>query len=427
MRRSVNVAQGPIAFALQSEPAGRVLQSVLLTVTVTAAAYSRTAVSPLQESLRIALTLSDNQIALLQGFALALPLTVTAIPLGLVIDRYSRVRLLLFLAVNSVIGSLLTALASNFALLFAARCLVGLSAYATTIAVLSIIADLYTQAQRGRANMVMALGQVGGMAAAFALGGLLLATQSAPSGWRWAMTCLTAPLLPVTLLTLAIREPARIGVHVENPSARDAFAELWRYRSIIAPLLTGMVMVVIADGAAMVWVAPTLSRRFALPPDRTGAIMAMVLLVSGIVGPIIAGTLADLSHRSGGPRRTISVLCCLASLSVPAGLFAVAPGVADGSILLILFMSIGAAVSVTVTTLFTIVIPNELRGLCMSLVAAVGVFFGLGLAPLTVSVLSGVIGGPDSTGKALSLVCVISSLLGAVPFVLARRYFPRTA
>ena len=274
--------------------------------------------------------------------------------------------------------------------------------------------------------MVMAMGQVGGMSGAFALGGGLLALAGS-DGWRWAMGWLSIPLVPVMLLTLVLVEPARVGLVAKNLSAAAALGRLWSYRARLATLLGGMTMVVVADGAALIWVAPMLSRRFALAPDRIGTIMSLVLLVSGLVGPAVGGTLADLCHRTGGPRRTVTALSALALSSIPAGLFALAPGVVLAGAGLILFMVVGSAISVAITTLCTVVIPNELRGLCMTLLFATGLLFGLGLAPLTVSLLSGEIGGPSKIGTALTLVCVVTSSLGAAVFASGRRHFPRSA
>jgi hypothetical protein len=42
----------------------------------------------------------------------------------------------------------------------------------------------------------------------------------------------------------------------------------------------------------------------------------------------------------------------------------------------------------------------------MSTLAGAQVLFGVALAPVTVSVLSGILGGPAMIGKALTLVCV---------------------
>jgi predicted MFS family arabinose efflux permease len=400
---------------------------LLLTVAVTAAAYARTGVSPLQETMRAVLALSDNQMALLQGPAMSLPLVVAAIPLGLLIDRYSRVRLVFAFTVVDAVGSVLTGLASSFRFLLVGRCLVGFAALAINPVALSLLADFYPPAQRGRATMVIAIGQVGGMSAAFALGGALLAAAgSAPNGWRWTMLWLTVPLALVIFAMVAMREPPRTGLAIENPSLRQAWAELWVYRATIAPVLVGAILAEIALGAPLIWAAPALSRSFGLAPDRIGAIMGMGLMVSGILGPIAGGTLADLCQRTGGSRRTMFGLSGLALVSTPAGLFAVMPGVASASVLLVMFLTIVSAMCVMGTTLFTVVIPNELRGVCMAAFAALCVVCAIGLAPLTVSVLSGAIGGPAMIGKALALVGVTTSVLAAATFAVGGRYFPRT-
>src|SRR3569833_3187759 len=173
---------------MDSSPVRRVAQLAVLTVAAGAAAFARTTLSPLQEATRISLDASDNQMALLQGPALAVPMMLCAIPLGLVVDRYSRVRVISALALINVIGGLLSAGASLFPVLFAARSLVGLTAPATGMTALSLIADWYAAEQRGRAGMVMAIGQVGGMSAAFLAGGALLEwlTPNAMA-WRWSM------------------------------------------------------------------------------------------------------------------------------------------------------------------------------------------------------------------------------------------------
>jgi MFS family permease len=379
-------------------------------------------VSPLQETIRIALSLSDNQIALMQGPALALPMLLAAAPIGLAIDRYTRVRLLLFFSVLGVLGSALTAMASGIATLFIGRALAGLAAPATVITASSLIGDLYAPAQRGRANMIVAVGQVAGMSAAFALGGKLLAMFGTDSdGWRFAMWWLAAPLLLVVCALMAMREPPRTSLVRSSLSVTNAFTALGHYRSVIAPLMVGVVLVGIADGAALIWAAPVFARQFALSPDRIGAIVGAALLVSGIFGPIAGGLLADFCQRSGGPRRTVTALSVLAMLGIPAGLFAFAPSATLAGVLFAVFITIGAGVSVMVTTLCTVVIPNELRGLCMALLFAASLLFGLGLAPLTVSLISGALGGPAAIGHALACVCVLSSACGVFAFAYGKR------
>jgi hypothetical protein len=89
--------------------------------------------------------------------------------------------------------------------------------------------------------------------------------------------------------------------------------------------------------------------------------------------------------------------------------------------LLVVYIVIVSATIVTGTTLFTIVVPNRLRGLCISILFGSATLFGLGLAPPAVSLLSGAMGGSAMIGRALSLLAATTGLLGAAAFILGRR------
>ena len=121
------------------------------------------------------------------------------------------------------------------------------------------------------------------------------------------------------------------------------------------------------------------------------------------------------------------VLSLLSLLSIPAALFAVVPGVTLASGLLIVFLTLVSAILVAATALLTIVVPNELRGLCIAGSAAANVIVGTGLAPVTISVLAGMLGGPIMIGRALAAVCVLAATFGAALFSFGRRYYPRVA
>ena len=405
----------------------RGFQLVLLAASMAAAGYVRTVTSPLQESMALDLALSDNQMAILQGSAIGIPVALTAIPLGILIDRMSRVRLLAVLIAFSMIGSVLTAVAASFSVLAIARAIAGVTALAILPVVFSLIADLYEPAQRGRATTTAVIGQVAGNSLAFALGGALLVMAGpAPTGWRSAMLWSVSPLAIVLLLTICLREPPRTERAVRNPTLQQVWHELRHYRATFFSLAAGVILVETAVGAMLIWSAPMLSRLFDLRADDVGEIMAFGMLLSGILGPIIGGTLADICQRGGGPRRTANTLFGLALLSIPTTLFGIVPGVAPTSVLLVMSMTLMLAVAVMGMTLLTIVLPNELRGLCISALMAGIMLFGLAVAPLAVSVLSGAIGGAPMIGVALSIVCAGAGVLAAVTFALGRRHLSRS-
>lgn len=399
------------------------IQLIFLACAMAVAGYVRTAISPLQETMRVALSLTDNQMALLQGPVIGIPVALAAIPLGLLIDRSRRVPLLIALIVLSALASVFTAMATSFPLLVTARGVAGLAALAILPVVFSLLADHFPVVSRGRATTVIFIGQVAGNSAAFALGGLLLAHAGpGAQGWRWAMLWLVAPIVPIGLLMLALREPDRCGVTLRSPSIGQVWWELRHYRALITPLALGIVLVETALGATLIWSAPMLSRRFLLGSDTIGMIMAAGMMISGIAGPVIGGVLADLCQRTGGPQRTVRVLAVVATLGVPAGLFASMPGVMVTSVMLTISMTLIIAVATMGMTLFTIVIPNELRGLCMAVLTAVILLFALAVAPFAVTVLSDFLGGLTTLSRALSIVCVAAAVLAATAFALASNF-----
>lgn len=408
----------------------RFFQLLLVAIAICAVNYTRFALGPLQEAAQLDLRLSDGQMAMLQGLAIGVPLAIATIPIGLLLNRYRRVRLLITFVILSLTGAVVTALASTFVVLFAARMLIGLALAVMAVSAYSVVGDLYPPSQRGRATMVVTIGELSAGPLAFALGGVLLSAAigtSAHNGlasWRWTLLCMTAPLLVIPLLLLAVREPPRTSVSASGPSLSDISLELWRYRGVAVPLLLSRTMVFIADGAVLVWGAPTFTRKFALTPDRTGAIMATALLIAGISGPALGGPLADFCQRTGGPRRSMTALCLLTLASVPAALFGVMPNATDASIGLTALLTVGFAVHVVAFAIVNTVIPSELRAPYVGVTFTVAAIVGLAIAPIVVSELSGLLGGTTMVGTALAIVCGVTSLLGTAFFALGRKYLP---
>ena len=77
--------------------------------------------------------------------------------------------------------------------------------------------------------------------------------------------------------------------------------------------------------------------------------------------------------------------------------------------------------------LFTIVIPNEIRGLCMSVLVALEVLFALAVGPPAVSLLSGTLGGLAMIGSALGTVCAVSCAMAAGAFIWGVRSWSQLA
>ncbi len=390
----------------------------MIALAASAGFYTRSTLGPLQEHIRSSFALSDSAIAVLQGPALALPIMLAAIPLGMLIDRSARVRILLVAASLNIIGTLLTVATDSFTLLLIARSIVGVAASAAWLTSVSLIADLYAPDERGRAGSVLAVGQVLAASLAFALGGHLLAANEGAEGWRIALLWLALPLLPIVLLLTTLREPAR-ATPADRGTTDGAFSRIWQHRRQILPLFAGMAMVDIAVGAVVIWALPNLMRHYGLGVESAGSVMALVMLAGGLIGPLAGGILYDRAQRVGGPRRAMAALTILALLTVPASLFPIMPVAIASICLLTAFKIFNMAISVASTALATVIVPDDLRGLCIALLSAIAMLFSLGIAPLVVSSLSSALGGPAMLGPALAIVTVVTSLVGALIFAVS--------
>jgi MFS family permease len=395
---------------------------------VAGANYCRFAVGPLQETVRSSLGLSDTQIALLQGPALAFPVVLTAIPFGMLIDRLSRVRLLAVFAIAELIGTAATAQAPSFAIFFAARCLTGVAAAATMTAAFSLVADLCPADLRGRGTMIVGIGQIVGASAAYGAGGVLLSwLGSSAQDWRPAMLLGLVLAAPAVASALALREPPRQDMGKKNMSPAAAARILWRARQSVIPLLACVIMVSVAECAALIWAAPMFARSFHYSPLEVGGVMAAALFISGGVGAIAGGLLSDIGQQEGGPARTMTLLSRLLLLSIGTAAFGLVGNALLASALLILFMTAGGVISIVTTTLATLMIPTEVRGFFLALLFAAGTICGIGLAPIAVTAVSLLIGGPATIGVALSIICLSTCLVGAAVVRLGARDVPEAA
>lgn len=95
--------------------------------------------------------------------------------------------------------------------------------------------------------------------------------------------------------------------------------------------------------------------------------------------------------------------------------------------LLGLLILCGAATNIIGTASITVLIPNELRGVCVSLISTFNIVFALGLAPTLVSLTAQATGYGDDIRLPLAIVGLVTSLGGAVSFVLAMRAARSTA
>jgi MFS family permease len=148
--------------------------------------------------------------------------------------------------------------------------------------------------------------------------------------------------------------------------------------------------------------------------------------VSGIAGSIIGGVAADLGRRSGRRGGALYGAVIASAISIPAAFFPLADGLTAFASALGVFLLCGGITGLITATVIATIIPNELRGVCLSAFVVVSAVIGLGIAPTVVSLVSDALGGEAQLATALAGTGFIVSVASLLAFLRAAWKLPAT-
>ncbi len=264
----------------------------LLLLVMIACHVDRNILNILLEPIRQEFGVSDTALGFLTGPAFALFYTLAGIPLALLADRTSRK---LVLVVGLALWSLMTAAqgwVALFSQLAAARLLVGIGEATATPSGHALVADHFPPGRRAFALGVFALAGHVGMLIGYAFGGW----ANDALGWRAAFKAAGLAGVPLAVLlaaTLRERRPASAGPHASFvPTLRFlARKPSFRHLSLAASLYT------LCAYGFNAWGATFLMRTHGWSTSRVGVWFGLATGVSGILGTLAAGWVADRAWR----------------------------------------------------------------------------------------------------------------------------------
>jgi MFS family permease len=192
-------------------------------------------------------------------------------------------------------------------------------------------------------------------------------------------------------------------------------------------LFVGQTTVVMADAAAGVWASPVLQRSYHLQPADFAGWLGAIVLVTGIVGAVIGGLVADWGQKSR-IRGGLLIGAVVASLvGIPSALFPIVPGVPGFAAAIGVLLLAGTVTGLVTSVVLTVWLPNELRGLAIGAFISIAGLIGFGVAPSLVTLVSSILGGEQHLNAALAIVGVIVSIVSVGGFFLAMRAAPMAA
>lgn len=236
------------------------------------------------------LSLNDAQAGWLAS-AFMLVYMIAAPPIGYLADRGGRK---LWIAGGIALWSLATAgsgLAATYAQLFFARAAVGIGESCYGSISPSFVAEHFPANERGWVLALFSMAIPVGSALGYVAGGSI----GQAWGWRKAFWVVGIPGLILAALALKLREPRETSPHEGKASRSDAvsgYLKLFRIPSFTLVTLAGAAMTYALGGLA-VWMPSFFHRTWGLSVGQAGTLFGGITVVSGIIGSLAGGWLAD--------------------------------------------------------------------------------------------------------------------------------------
>jgi MFS family permease len=350
--------------------------------------FDRQILGAVAEPVRRELALSDGALGAL-GTAFTLLYAFVGVPLGRLVDRASRTRIL---AAGVSVWSVLTAMsgaAGSFWSLFAVRLGVGVGEASCAPAATSLIGDLFPARRRARAMSVFMMGLPIGLALSFAVS----TTVAAAWGWRAAFYLAALPGLLCAWAALRIEEPPRGQAETHAVGMRrragSPYLIVLSIPTVWWLILSGALhnFNMYALGA---FLAPYLTRFHRLEFLDAGLVAMAVYGLSGIPGLLFGGWAGDAAtRRHEGGRLLVGAAVIL--VSVPLTVLALgrpAGDVMGFALLMVLSCALMYGYYSAVYAALQDVVEPALRGTAMALYFLAMYVLGASLGPLATGMVS---------------------------------------
>ena len=349
------------------------------------------------------LALTDTELGLLSGIAIALSYSVMGIPIARWADRGDRVTIISLTTLVWAIMLTLSGCAASFAQLLLIRVGVGIGETGLVPPAHSLIADHFTRAERPRAMATYLQGNTLGILLGYFVAGWLNQWY----GWRVTFVALgLAGLVPPLVARLTLRDP-RFGewsssaVHsaapvlgegpetdpITHPTLKEVCFRLWT-NTTFRHLLFGFSVVCFFGNGISQWQPSFLARAYGMNTGALGAWLTLIYGVGGMLGMYLGGIWAA-RYAQNNERLQLKVMAALYCVS---GLVSLLIYVSPNQYWAFVWMAVSTVVgSLTSGPLFATIqtlIPAHMRAMAIAIVYFFANLIGLGLGPLAVGALS---------------------------------------
>lgn len=407
----------------------------ILTAIVMLSAVDRQALALLVDPIRKDLGLSDGQMGVLMGAAMAVTGLLVGPPAGFLADRLCR---RCMVGASALLWSVLTAacgLCTSFGQLLAARAGVGLFEGVAAPATASMLRDALSPERRGRGFSVFAMAPMIGTGLAMLAGGATIAAIGALNlrglpllgalkPWQIVFVLFGLIGLPAAALILPMAEPRRTGheAAIGGASLREAWAHLRAHGRVYWPLMAFGTLHGMLSLSFAAWVPALLGRTWGLDPARIGLTFGIMMLVLAPIGLAITGEAIDrLARRGRADPAGVGIVATLIIWAAATTMPIAPTPMLFWALLGVLLLASGAALPVA-STIMASITPSRAMGKIVALQGLITGFLSAVIAPsLPPALASGLFHGSGrALGEALSLAVFVYGALALLAVLMVR-------
>lgn len=386
-------------------------------------------VDPIKTSLNI----GDTEIGLLQGILFGIVLTVAAVPMSYLIDKFNRVRVLFACIIIWSLATLGCAFVTTFAELVIGRIGLAIAEAVVPMAAMSVIGDLFPRHKVGRAAAVFMNGTYFGNGAAMMLSGWMIAWLTPMQGqpfpiigtfevWRGlfiGMACLS--IVVAFIILIFLKEPPRRELTKETVDSELFWAFFWKRRRFILSYCLFAFCIATVGYSLYAWPATLLIRVHGMPAADVGVIVGPMFILTSIPGTVIAAWFGSRCTPERALQQLMLMMLCFIIILCPLVLMLSLGSKPVAIVTLGGVLLMYAATHAAILTPMQLIAPNRMRG---RLAAVSSLIFATpaSMGPVAVGYLTDhVFQDPMALGKAMAIVLGGVGAAGIFAGLLARR------
>jgi predicted MFS family arabinose efflux permease len=367
---------------------------------------TRMVISPMFPALQKDLGLSDSQLGMLTSVVLGV-ITLLALPLSYVIDRWRRGKLMSIMGLVWSCGSFFSGFSVNFGQLFASRATLGVGEAAYSSGAVAMITATIKKERRATVislwNTAIPLG--------IAFGMMLGGWAAVHVGWRTAFHAVAIPGIILGVLAWFMPDYKSIAIRQDQKDQTGFLStvkQLLKNKTLFW-LYIGFGLFTLQVQACMYWGPTFFNRYFGMNMSKAG-LMALSALIAGPLGGILADRVARKNPRNKLILCFISVLLSL-GFSIAGYVLRIIPLVFMGTFFMVFFVAAQATVTQEV-------VPSFQRSSSYGLYVLTQYLLGGLWGPW----LCGVISDSSNLINAFYIVTLIG-LVGCGGYLLAARHY----